>query len=465
MLSFSEMSVLCPEVKSFLIHAQFEQITEIGDKKWRMSFLDGNEKKYLLVCLRRPFIRFHLTNKLSKGISTSFSEAIMSFLSGLHVTDIELLGSDRILSLKFSDKDRFLFLIFELFPVHPNVYLLDENWNILSSFHTVSNEEYQLPERPFTPSTVPLCCTSVLVEKAFDFLERKTVFEEKKKDLGKQLAAQLKKSNAYLQKLLNEIELGRTWETEKHTAELLQTYFFRLKKGMTEIEVEDWELEGKIVKIPLDPSQYPDQLLKRRFVISRKLKRKLEHAQKYLELSKKNSATIQERIEELSAIDHFEGLREFEKKCGIEKKPRAANAKTIKSSSPFREFATESGFKILVGKNDDQNDKLTFTIANGSDLWFHTANFPGSHVILKLKKGQPPDQESILDAAQLALYYSKAKKMKTDDIIFSECKYLSRADKNKKGLVNVAKRKLLRIQLDPQRLKRLMPNRQLQGEQ
>lgn len=251
-----------------------------------------------------------------------------------------------------------------------------------------------------------------------------------------------------------DIELGSTWPQEAHTAELLQSNFFRLLPKMKEIEVEDWEDEGRIKKIILSPEIEPAEQLKKRFAWSKKLKRKLVAATRLSHIAEKEVHILQQQVSRLSVIGSQEALEDFKKEIGYAKAASAARAK-VRKSHPYREYVTASGWKIYVGKKDIDNERLTFTFARGEDYWLHAGSYPGSHVILRGRKGEEPDREAVQDALQLALYYSQGRKAESDDVILAKCKYLSKAKGDRPGLVNVGKHKRIFTRLDQSRLNRL----------
>lgn len=252
-----------------------------------------------------------------------------------------------------------------------------------------------------------------------------------------------------------DIELGSTWQEEAHLAQLLQSNFFRLLPKMTEIEVEDWEDEGRKKKILLDPDiDYAEQL-KKRFAWSRKLKRKLAAATRLAHIAEQEILNLQGHLQRLDEVKTIEELEEFRKVMGEKALTPAAQRGKTQKSHPYREYATEKGWKIYVGKKDIDNERLTFSFAHGSDFWLHTASYPGSHVILRGKKGEEPDRESLLDALQIALYYSQARRIGSDDIILAQCKQVSKVKGDKPGLVNVGKHKRIFTQLEQARLNRL----------
>ncbi|MBQ9919850.1 MAG: DUF814 domain-containing protein, partial [Clostridia bacterium] len=113
--------------------------------------------------------------------------------------------------------------------------------------------------------------------------------------------------------------------------------------------------------------------------------------------------------------------------------PRNSGNKKAKINSTYYEFS-KNGFKILVGKNNLQNDKLTTKIANKNDLWFHTKNIHGAHVIL-FTEDKTPDNETLLYAATLAAYFSKAKESNQVPVDYTPVKFVKKPNGAKPGMV------------------------------
>lgn len=152
---------------------------------------------------------------------------------------------------------------------------------------------------------------------------------------------------------------------------------------------------------------------------------------------------LRERIEKIEEAPEEEKLLSEKKP---EKKPVA---------KVYREFFSEAGLAIWVGKRDKDNEVLTFQLGRGSDWWMHVHDFPGSHVILRCPKSSTPDQESILDAAQLSIYFSKAKNQLGAEVCLTQCKYVSKMGKEK-GKVQISKHKVISVKTDEKRLQRLL---------
>ena len=127
------------------------------------------------------------------------------------------------------------------------------------------------------------------------------------------------------------------------------------------------------------------------------------------------------------------------------------------NSSPklFRRFTSEAGDAILVGRNSRENEELTFGLARSHDLWLHASGTSGSHVVLRLEKGAELRQESLLDAATLALQYSDLRKSGQGEVLYTYRKHVRKLRGAKPGLVTVTQDKRLYIKLDLKRLQRL----------
>jgi predicted ribosome quality control (RQC) complex YloA/Tae2 family protein len=250
------------------------------------------------------------------------------------------------------------------------------------------------------------------------------------------------KGNLQLQK-----QEGERWRDEEREAELLQAYLYLVKEDMKSLDVEDWEVPGKRVTLILEPNVPLGEQLKKRFKKSHKLKRRLEHSERLLKENEERLEKCNALIEQLRGIESEEDLP-----FSLEEKARVGRKE--EKRRPFREFLTEKGLKIYVGKSDKENEELTFTFARGLDYWLHIADCPGSHVVVHVKKGEELDEESLKDALLLALYYSKARGNGRGEVIVTQCKEVSKV-KGKIGKVLVKKFKKLPISLDLERFKRL----------
>lgn len=441
MLSYSEMLSLCKEVNEAATGAHFISMQEISEGKWLFDFKKGEIPVHLLFCIHHPFERFHLAPQLH-GKETPFTKRVEHIFQGTQVSSVELLGEDKILSLNMQKGEKRFSIVLELIPRHGNLYLLDEKRKILGSFRKVAALTYETPAKAFAHASEPVFCTSPGVNAAYAKKEAEAA-QQQKIDAAKTLLSQkVRKLKKRILSLEQEKLEADAWEAREHEATLLQSNYFKLKKGMDKIELEDWE-SGKTLTIKLDPLLEPSAQLKRKFGFARKLKASVPYIEKFLKKACEDLALLEKRIE------NFDPEQELASPVKGTKKRETVE----KRAHPFREYTSESGIKIFVAKNAKQNEELTFVFGHGLDYWLHVSDFAGSHVLIRTHKGQEPDQETLLDAAQLALYYSKAKGEKVAEVTVSQVKFIGRT--KKLGQVSVAKHKNLTIRTDPARLSRL----------
>lgn len=451
--TYSEMLSVQNEIKSALEGNLFRRVEEVGEKTWVFYFEAEEGIKKLLVSTNYPFCRFHLTKNRYHKAHSPFADRLTHVLEGKRLKSIALLNSDRILGLEFDEG----VLIAEMMHKHPKVVLVDKNKNILISEHPLLFASYAFPlKKKEHELDASVLCTSDEIEKKFN--EAKQIYdiqELKKKYLDKAIQM-AKKMDARIRVHTLDLDEAEHYPEKEHEAHLLQANYHLLKRGLKEIQVEDWEKEGTPIQISLDPALLPEEQLKLRFKHVRKMKKRLIICPELindLEKEKDKIVQLKEMIHSAQSLQELRSLSATLKIDSVKQpRPKEKNEKKF-----FRDFTTESGFKILVGKKDKDNDRLTFSIAKGNDLWLHAANFPGSHVVLQLKQNKV-DETSLMDAMQLALHFSKAKGKGAQEVVFTECKFLAKPKGAAFGKVVMSKHKKRIVTPDDAILKRLLGN-------
>ena len=225
--------------------------------------------------------------------------------------------------------------------------------------------------------------------------------------LKKALAKLNKKIKIYLES----IQAAKKAETLTGNAQMITANIYRLKKGMNRFEAADFTT-GNPVSIPLDITLTPAQNAQKIFKKATKLKtaekintRQLKEATEERDALSSTLTHIQ-KAEDLSDLDEIAWQME---KDGLLPDRRRKKTAPPPESSP-RLFTSASGYTIMVGKNDRQNDIVTMRLAEKSDIWFHAKNIPGSHVLLQTHGAalDQIDDETVLLAASLAAKYSAA---------------------------------------------------------
>lgn len=284
--------------------------------------------------------------------------------------------------------------------------------------------------------------------------DAEVLFQRTKQVALKQARKQLQRTEKLIAKRIAVLERCRSWGIEHHEALLLQSNLFSLKKGLSGIDIADWDAEGAMKHITLNPLVVPHEEIRVRFRTAKKLRLGEPHAVRQLELAEQLLVKCKQDIEELEKIETHETLV-----CWLDVKEGHPSSKKSHSKGenkevkPYRSYKTEAGMDIWVGKNAKGNDKMTFHFAKGSDWWLHASDYPGSHVIIRCSKDTEPDVETLNDAAELALRFSKAKEMGEGGITLSQVKWLARL--KTPGKVAVSKHRTLHAALDEHRWSRL----------
>ena len=275
--------------------------------------------------------------------------------------------------------------------------------------------------------------------------------------IERQLRRELKKLNRRKNQLLIQKENGEKWPSVEHEGHLLQAHFQCLKKGQQRVELRDWELNDQSRALELDPAKSPQENVSARYRLAKKLKGALEHAGRRLEETEREIHIQEERLAALEAVKTEEELESWKEAVQwAPARPKSQVKQPEKKATGYREYHTASGLSIYVGKSAQDNDRLTFQFARGSDWWLHVTDYPGSHVVLRPKrKDEEPDQESIADALQVALHYSKAKQAGSGEVCLTQQKFVARISKKLPGKVRLSSHKTIHVRMDPDRFETL----------
>lgn len=228
----------------------------------------------------------------------------------------------------------------------------------------------------------------------------------------------------------------------RQQADLLMAYLHEWQPGMTSISLCDFQTNQPIT-IPLDPeknavgnAQYlykRHQKLKRARSTVKTLFNQVKAEIEYLELVK---ATLWQ-LDSYEAKEDLQTLAEIREELmdqGYLDKGNVPRRRQSDTSVPYR-FQTPSGFELLIGRNNRQNDQLSFRIANDYDLWFHTQEIPGSHVLMRLEPGLLPDEADLQFAADLAGYYSQGRQSEQVPVVYTAPKHVYKPKGAKPGMV------------------------------
>lgn len=225
-------------------------------------------------------------------------------------------------------------------------------------------------------------------------------------------------------------------ETLKLYGELILANLYRLNKGVTYYEVENYYDNCELVKIPCNPALSPTENQKKYYKDYRKAQTAEKMLAGLIQDGENEIVYLESVLDELSRADtdsEISTIRLELQNGGYIKNLKGKKQKPPKELPPL-EFMSSDGFKILVGRNNIQNDKLSLKTAMKNDMWLHTQKIPGSHVII-CGDGKEISDESIEEAAVIAAYYSKAKDSSLVPVDYTRVKALKKPNGAKAGMV------------------------------
>jgi len=261
-----------------------------------------------------------------------------------------------------------------------------------------------------------------------------------KNNLQKTINNALEKCNRKLREYKQNINDVNNKENYRIFGELITANIYRIEKGTAELLVKNYyQAEQPLISIELDPALTPSQNAQFYF----KKYHKLKNSERIL---KKMITDIEDEINYLEGIsislentNELEVLDEIKQELikqgyiRLKRKKKTRENLKLQEVTP-RKFISTEGFEIFVGKNNKQNDYITLKLAADHDVWFHTKNIPGSHVIVRTM-GESLGEKTITEAANLAAFYSKAKNSSNVPVDYTEKKNIKKPRSSKPGMV------------------------------
>jgi predicted ribosome quality control (RQC) complex YloA/Tae2 family protein len=332
------------------------------------------------------------------------------------------------------------------------------------NLHDALNQLLQELERGGTPTWYPdepedfaaytltgrygasFASTDQLIRRVLGEKQREKTLDTLKGALRKGIARHRKRVEKKL--ALQQAELQQADEAHlyRHQGELLTASFHLLQQGASACQVPDYTQEGSpLVTIELDPRLSPSANIQRIFKRYAKAKASQTHTREQLHKTKLERRYLEDVLLQIDLADNERILKEIEgelQNAGYlkrrEKRPSAKKAKVV--SGPER-YLSADGIPILVGRNNLQNDQLTFRFTGPNHLWLHARNIPGSHVSI-LSAGEIP-RDTLLQAAQLAAFFSQSRHSPKVEVDYTLRKHVRKPKGAQPGFVHYDRAKTL----------------------
>ena len=438
-------------------HRFWQLYVEVGTDAARIHRISSDDRSY----------RKQKTRKLQR-----FIQYIRAHVEGARIAEVRQVGGDRILLLTLTRGETLFYLILRFYSgPGANVIICDRHMVIRELLfrrpgrNEATTHVLELPpDREDDGHSFPVRAFSGT--DSFNAFIEQTYAQKTGADPQKLIAQIEELRDSALHDLYNRlrqaehlVKQSTSYASHRTSGDLLSANAHLIVPKERWVTVPDHttpEAEATVT-IELDPNLSAGENIEAYYRRYRKGKTAHQRAIESREALKRS-------IEETTAV--YEGLLSRSEQTGLidlaalqqHLTPQHRESRTAKADpyaqAPGLRF-TSSIFTLLVGRNAKENEALLRRWAKGNDWWLHTRDVPGGYVIIKSIAGKTIPLETILDAGNLALLYSKAKDAGKADLYYTQVKYLKRPKKGKPGLVLPTQEKNITVELDDQRISRL----------
>ncbi len=278
---------------------------------------------------------------------------------------------------------------------------------------------------------------SETVERFYHEKDQKDRMKQKSGDIHKIITNRLDRCHKKLEILSGELQEAADSEKYKIYGDLIMSNIYDLQKGQEKTRLQNYySPDGEYIEIKMDTQLTPSANAQRYYKHYNKSKNAINKINVQIEENKQEIMYLETQLDNLDKCTEELELEEIRNELaeqGYIKAKKAAKNKKVKASNPMR-FISSTGFEIYVGKNNVQNDYLTLKFAVNQDIWLHTKDIPGSHVIIKTE-GKDVDDSTLQEAANLAAFYSKGKMSSKVPVDYTRRKNVKKPNGAKPGMV------------------------------
>ncbi|MHA6251354.1 Rqc2 family fibronectin-binding protein [Oceanobacillus sp. CAU 1775] len=258
--------------------------------------------------------------------------------------------------------------------------------------------------------------------------------KQQAKDLSRFIKNESKKNERKLKKHQQTLQKAENAQHYQKTGELLTAHLHLVSKGDTSVQVLDYyDPEQSEMTIELNPNLTPSENAQRYFKTYQKLKNSKIVVEKEIEKTKLEVDYFDQLLQqiEVAGVEDIEEIREELREEGYLKKQKFSKKKKVTKPNPEKYVSTD-GTEILVGKNNKQNEFLTTKLAHRNEVWLHTKDIPGSHVVIR---STDPSDETLNEAAMLAAYFSKSQNSSSVPVDYTLVRHVKKPNGAKPGYV------------------------------
>jgi len=440
------------DLRTILPGRFFGKIFQLSPLSFAFDF--GLRGEFLFVSVDPASPRLYLIRRRTRDLEkqsmplTAFGQFMRSRLGGASLVNISNDPSDRIVRLTFRIDDGPIFrrLVFQLTGRTADIFVLDELNRIMAVLReqgqSRTHEVYHPPPRPLKDPREELNIDAAQLDAYFSSLDAAKAFDSRAKGMRSRLTKTIRQQRTLKEHLHEDLVRHGDPEAHKRIGDLLLANIATAVRDGHKVSLTDYYAEdAPTVEIEVDENRSLQDEAAARFRQYTKAKRAAEEIAERLQQIDREIAALEHRLRQLDEIIQSRdeaALNGFEKPAPAPKVPAKKTSKPEKIAGVRRYLSTD-GYEILVGRAARDNDNLTFRVAQPNDLWMHTGDYPGSHVVVRNPTRKEIPQRTIIEAAQLAGRFSQASEDSKVVVHYTERKFLSKPKGAAPGLVRLSR--------------------------
>jgi predicted ribosome quality control (RQC) complex YloA/Tae2 family protein len=468
------LTAIRPELESELTGQLFGKVFQLSKYDVAVDFRLMSSR-YLFVSIQPGNPRIYLIKRRLRDLEKAsvnpapFSLAMRKYLSGSRVSAITQIESERVLLITLEgdddadagDRTRHTLAI-QLTGSSSNMFLLDSGSVIIGSLKHTRGEgqqpgdPYLAPERRSAGDGLSAADTAELppgrLSERLDSEDLARSAGERVSSIANNARSKLRqevsKRTRLIKKLKADLAAHGDADEWKRLGDLLLANVKTARRDVDKVFVTDYFDSGAPeISVEIDRNESLTGAAEGYFRKYTKARNARTEIAERLRIAEKELAGLKERaerLEEVIASGDEDSLLEF---TGDREKRKQAGRRKEKITTPgVRTFISSDGLEILVGKKAKDNDFLTFRIAKSLDIWMHAADYPGSHVVIRNPNRKDVPQSTMIEAAQLAAFYSQGKKQTKAAVHHTQKKFVNKPKGAAPGLVSLASFKTLLVE-------------------
>lgn len=425
---------LCIELQQ-LVGTRIDKIHQPGKDDLVLHLRSREGAFRLLLCVNQARMRAGLITASPENPPqpTMFCMLLRKHLTGAKVMAITKPPHERMLRFELTGTNEIglptqFSLIAEFIGQRANMIVLRHDNTILDAIRRVDFSQSSraiLPGLPYemppnnSPQPIELNqpnignCESLshFLEQQFNQADQAQRQKQRMAELLKLCETRAARARRRAVAQTRELAAAENREHLRIAAELILANQHALKRGQSTYQLENYYDENRPLTIAAEPALSPAQNAQRYYKKHSKAKTAAQLLSGLIAQAKAEAEyldSVADLLQRAASLAEVELIRaELQQQGYIKTKPEKTTSKRLKALPPI-EYRTGNGLRVLAGRNNTQNDHLTFKLARGHDLWLHVKDYPGSHVILFTQGQQQPSEQCITQAAEIAAWHSKA---------------------------------------------------------